>query len=541
MKNKLRTKQRRNSGGGLNRVAAKSFSRRTFLKGALATAPLLLVGSSLLRPKVARAAQTFGPSTTTETYLVPSLPGVDITSILTTGDAIGGYRMVGIPDGLGTVPNGDGTFTLMMNHELGGTSGIVRGHGSRGAFVSRWTIDAKTLQVLNGEDFSKSPNDVFSWDPLTGQYLPGTTLWQRFCSGDLAKPGAFFFNGKGTQDRIYLNGEETTTTVNNVVVDQGRPWARIVTGPHTGETWQLPRLGRMAYENAVASPFPQDKTIVMLTDDSAQSTAAVINNNVPSEVYCYIGMKQTQGHPIEQAGLTNGNLYGIKVSNVTEESNDFGLGTAQSGFIGKARFSLQNLGDVSGLNNAVQLEGMSIDAGITRFQRPEDGAWDPREEHSNDYYFVTTASPTANARLWRLRFSDITRPEKGGSIEILLKGDEGHLMVDNVTIDRHGRILLDEDPGNLNRVSKIWLYQIDTGQFIEVARHNPKFFDPSIPNNPFFITQDEESSGIIDAEDILGRGWFLLDVQSHRLSADTELVEGGQLLALFVDPAIGAA
>jgi len=52
-------------------------------------------------------------------------------------------------------------------------------------------------------------------------------------------------------------------------------------------------------------------------------------------------------------------------------------------------------------------------------------------------------------------------------------------------------------------------------------------------------TQDEESSGIIDASDILGRGWFLLDVQAHKLSADPELVEGGQLLALFVDPRIG--
>src|SRR5215471_14494700 len=82
---------------------ANALSRRTFLKGALASAPILLAGPTLLlKPKTVRAAQFIGPSTTTETYLVPSLPGVDITSILTTGDAIGTYRMVGIPDGLGT-------------------------------------------------------------------------------------------------------------------------------------------------------------------------------------------------------------------------------------------------------------------------------------------------------------------------------------------------------------------------------------------------------------------------------------------------------
>jgi len=79
----------------------------------------------------------------------------------------------------------------------------------------------------------------------------------------------------------------------------------------------------------------------------------------------------------------------------------------------------------------------------------------------------------------------------------------------------------------------------DTGAFIQVAAHNPKFFDPTLPNNPDFITQDEESSGIIDASHILGRGWFLLDVQAHNVSTDPELVEGGQLLAMFVDPDIG--
>ena len=81
-------------------------------------------------------------------------------------------------------------------------------------------------------------------------------------------------------------------------------------------------------------------------------------------------------------------------------------------------------------------------------------------------------------------------------------------MLDNVTIDPFGRVVMDEDPGNNARISKIWLYQIETGEFIQVAQHNPKFFDPTILNNSSFITQDEESSGIIDASDILGDGWF---------------------------------
>jgi hypothetical protein len=285
----------------------------------------------------------------------------------------------------------------------------------------------------------------------------------------------------------------------------------------------------------------QQKTVVVLTDDASINTAGVATN-FPSEVYVYIGAKMSSGHPIEQAGLTNGWLYGVTIlvdgQPVTQESDAFGLGNASMGYRSAGRFELYNLGDVSALS-ALQLEQASIAGGVARLQRPEDGAWDPREGHQNDFYFVTTASLTANCRLWRLRFDDIEHPEKGGTIEILLRGDEGHRMLDNVAIDRFGRILMDEDPGNAERISKIWLYAIDTRQLIQVAAHNPKFFDASTSNNPDFITQDEESSGIIDASHILGEGWFLLDVQAHKRSTDAELVEGGQLLALFVDPGVG--
>ena len=509
-------------------------TRRLFLKGALATTPLLFVGPSLLTPPKAAAKQIgHGPSTTTDPYLVPSIAGVTAVSILTVGDAVGAYRMVGIPDGLGAFRTGHKEFTLLMNHEINaGAPGAVRAHGSNGAFVSRWTIDAETLKVVKGQDHTPSANAVFLWNPAVNGYTQGTTQWQRLCSADLAAPSAFYAKGLGTRDRIFLDGEEVT---------EGRAWARIASGPNTGEAWQLPRMGRIAFENAVASPHAQEKTVVVVTDDGALSTAPVAAS-YPSEVYVYVGTKTRRGHPVEQAGLTNGELYGLTITvngqPVTEENNTFGLGTAATGYIGAGRFGLHNLGDVSNLT-ALQLEQASIAAGVARLQRCEDGAWDPRKKHDNDFYFVTTASVTTNSRLWRLRFDDIERPEAGGAIEIMLRGDEGHRMLDNVTIDRQGRILMDEDPGNSDRISKIWLYAIDSRQLVQVAAHNPKFFDGSATTNPTFITQDEESSGIIDAADILGDGWFLLDVQAHKPSADAELVEGGQLLALFVDPGVG--
>ncbi len=475
------------------------------------------------------SAQNIGPSTSTEPYVLPSMAGVTTTSILTVGDSINGYRMVGIPDGLGAFKSGHQTFTLLMNHELRPTQGAVRAHGSPGAFVSRWEIKRKTLEVLKGKDQTPSPNDVYSWDPANGQYAQGTVAWNRFCSADLAPQNAFFSHGKGTQDRLYLNGEET---------DDGVAWAHIATGPNKGQSWQLPRFGRMSFENVVASPHRQLKTVVALLDDAAASTSPT-PPNVPSELYIYVGTKTNHGNPVERAGLTNGGLFGMRVAvngiAVTEESNADGLGSGGN-YIGSGTFNLHNLSDVSN-KTGIQLQDDSIAAGIFRMQRVEDGVWDPRPSHKNDFYFVTTASFSTNSRLWRLRFNDIQHPENGGTIEILLTGSEGHKMLDNMTMDRLGRLLIQEDIGGNDRIGKIWLYDTNSGQLIEVAAHNPALFTPPVPPA---LTIDEESSGIIDAKRILGRGWFLLDVQAHFAHSDPALVQGGQLLAMYVDPSIGS-
>ena len=48
-----------------------------------------------------------GPSSSQSPYVTPTAPGVEVTSILTVGDSVGNYTMVGIPDGLGAYDNGD--------------------------------------------------------------------------------------------------------------------------------------------------------------------------------------------------------------------------------------------------------------------------------------------------------------------------------------------------------------------------------------------------------------------------------------------------
>jgi hypothetical protein len=217
-----------------NSLLAKSASRRTLLRGALAGGGALLA-TRFLPGSSAEAA--IGPSTTVDPYLVSTrLTGVDITSIFTVSDkaTLSGYRMVGVPDGLGAFANDSETFTLLMNHELANNVGGVRKHGSKGAYVSRWTIERKGLKVVDVDDFNLSPTQVHYWDG--SKYIDGTYAWNRYCSADLAPVSGTYFEGLGTQERLFMNGEETS---------DGKGWANVVTGSYAGHSWDLPRLGKM--------------------------------------------------------------------------------------------------------------------------------------------------------------------------------------------------------------------------------------------------------------------------------------------------------
>ncbi len=459
---------------------------------------------------------TTGPSSSESPYIIRSVPGVVVKSILTVGDSVNfkpdgvtPYRMVGIPDGLGAFDNGDGTFTVLMNHELS-TGGVIRAHGANGAFVSRWVIRKDDLTVLHGEDLIQN---VATWNTATSSYnTPANGItFSRFCSADLAAPSAFFNSatGLGFDGRIFLNGEESGT--------EGRAWAHLL----NGTSYQLPRLGRFSWENSVANPGSGNKTIVAGTDDST-----------PGQVYIYIGTKTASGSPIDKAGLTNGSLYGVKVNGVGVENRDLGIASG-------TQFSLFDLGNVQNTTGA-QLQTASAANGVTEFLRPEDGAWDP--SNPNDFYFVTTdrfdtvkagtGSTVGRSRLYRLHFFNIADPAAGGVIDTVLDGTEAQQMMDNIGINKRGQIMIQEDVGNNAHIGKVWRYSIAKDTLNLTAEHDPARF---ITGAPDFLTQDEESSGIIDVSDILGEGWFLLDVQAH-YSLGGELVEGGQLLALHYPP-----
>jgi hypothetical protein len=544
-------------------------SRKNLIIGSVALAHLVNAATML-------AGRATGPSTKQSPYVV-NVPGnVDITSLLTVGDSVNDkpvseesdlvtpYRMVGIPDGLGAFDNYDGTFTVLMNHELRLEQGITRLHGFKGAFVSHWIVRKSDLAVLHGGDQAKQ---VLEWKD--GKFVAAEKPIERLCSADLALPSAFYNrrSGNGYTGRIFMDGEE--------IAEKGRAFAHIVTGPGAGISYELPSLGKFSWENALASPYEQDKTIVISTDDNSDSSLG--------QVYVYVGEKQTTGNEIEKAGLHGGTLYGVRV---VMGKLSFPLEGREEwiGINDKAEFELHSLGDVRKMKGE-DIQGASVANLVTEFLRPEDGAWDTR--NPNVFYFLTTdrydnikdtkdgssGTQIGRSRLHRLTFKDIQKPEKGGHYDVLLDGTGPYQMLDNMTVDGDGNLILQEDPGNQARLARIWKFYPNSGELVEIAKHDPARFGNrdggtvTPPTPPF--TQDEESSGVIEITSLLqknvqssdsdrfdrhdddefderlkwvkhGYRYYLADTQAHYTprtptgDPDLELVEGGQLFIIGV-------
>lgn len=483
------------------------------LLSVLVAGALAVIGTS------AQAAT--GPSSSATPYVTPTAAGVNVTSIMTVGDTAGnGYKMVGIPDGLGAYDNGNGTFTVLMNHELGATVGITRAHGATGAFVSEWVIDKNTLQVLNGADLA-TKNMV--WNSTTSSYTQATGIansFARLCSADLPAVSAFYnaSTGLGTQSRIFMNGEETGA--------EGRAYAFIATGANKGNAYELPKLGKLSFENTLANPYSGNKTVVIGTDDST-----------PGQVYVYTGTKTNTGTDIERAGLTNGTLAGIKVNVAAAQG-----GTSGNLEQGQINGAFSTVAINTSVNGATQQTNARA-AGVTEFARPEDGHW----ADAKTFYFVTTgADPdgagtvgTQTSRLYKMTFADGVNGEvdyANGQINMIkdagsLVGNDGATArkFDNMTVADNGDILVQEDPGGDAYNAKTWLFSKATGTWTQILESDRARFQAGGAN---FLTQDEENSGIIEVTSILGRNdgkrYFLADTQAH-YGISGELVEGGQL------------
>jgi secreted PhoX family phosphatase len=213
----------------------------------------------------------------------------------------------------------------------------------------------------------------------------------------------------------------------------------------------------------------------------------------------------------------------------------------------------------------------SREKGMT-LARVEDGHWDP--SNPNVFYFVTTESnkdpiatapnpatptlPRDGGALWRLTFKDAQNPAAGADVEMLLNGGESVYMVkpDNMTVTDDGKyLLLQEDPGGDEALARIVAYRVSDSKLAVIAEFDAKKFKTGASE---FMTNDEESSGIINATEFFAKpgdtnSYFFFNAQIHvktgaiaarpdlakrsvdkKAAINTATVEGGQFYVMTI-------
>ena len=491
-------------------------------------------------------------STSVKPYVVPVGSEYAVRALFSVNDRVPEssdpslrYRMVGIPDGLGAHPNGDGTSTLYMNHELGfgvtsspvvDVGGTPSGPAYRGALVSKWTLDADG-NPIKGErayDWIFDENTFLGPAPDASNTAQMPRQFGRFCSGDLVGPP------QGFSDWIYFANEEVGPA------ESFDGLGGLAVAIIDNNLYTLPKLGRFPWENTVVQPTPGNRTVIMGMEDGP----AALDRSVPnSQVYMYVGKKDPRrgASVLRRNGLDNGDLYVLVPADAANASEaQFADGTIDIEWR-----LIPNAGDLSD----PQLEAASDAAGAFTFARPEDGAFNPRDR--GEYFFVTTgdASVASNklGRLYSLRLNP-GNPTQPGQLtvvynadEIVAAGGDVALSPDNIGASRDYLMINEDGTGASRQVmatksrdGSIWRFDItnakvgiDAGSALRVAELDPPGRNGSPPDAPV-LPGIWETSGIIDASALFGPDWWLSDVQAHppTPAPAAGTVEDGQLFLL---------
>lgn len=435
----------------------------------------------------APAGNAPGFKTAKPPYLVPTAPGVLVDPILSTGDRIGTYQMSGIPDGLGAYKTGGNTLQLFMNHELDRTFPLPPFNNGSDSRISHLTLNRDTHGVLAASY------------PFTG--LENFT---RFCSATLEVI-------EGTP--WFFTGEETNSS--------GHFGSSIALNAETGQWVETPQFGKMLHENVV--PLERiSKAMLVTTDDD-------FNRGIPSYLYAYIA----NSSKFEDAIAGNGLLY------VYVADNPAAPAAMVKGLPVDGHFV-----PIPGAETmtSAQLKAAATARNAARFIRLEDAA--KAQQTPGRFYFADTGKTPSYSPRGRVYQMDVDPADPTHAVlTLLLAGDQGDDIynVDNLDTSALSLMIQEDrnsefrDPPLSGGYSRVLRYDLNDGSLTTVARVNTP--PPLRPGS-------WESSGIINAQTLLGNDWWLVDVQAHDIVApqpgpslapnSAPGGEDGQLLALYV-------
>jgi hypothetical protein len=436
-----------------------------------------------------------GFKTSKPPYLVPTASGVAVDPILSVGDIVGDYQMSGIPDGLGAYRGrgaGHGKApVVVMNHELGRSfPNMPPGVDTR---ISRLEIDKRRHSVHEAE------------------YLfEGDEGFERFCSATL-----MLISGSP----YYFTGEEAVPIAGQPP-GPAHDGSSIVMDPETGMWVETPHFGHFQHENVV--PLRLSKWVFLSSEDDFRPG--------PSYLYAYIARDFNRA-----LRGTEGTLHVWKADNPAKNQNS----AVTKGKSVPGRFVPLTQAENA---NSTALKNAATAKNAFRFDRLEDIA--ARPDHRGRTYIADTGKPPATAR-GRIYQLDVDRHDPTrATLKMILNGDapdnDDLFNPDNMEASEKVLMIQEDresafrDPPFSGGYSRVMEYRFSNGSLRSVARVNTP---------PALRPGTWESSGIIDAGHLLGKGWWLLDVQAHSTTApqpgptlvpNSSSGEDGQLLALFV-------
>ncbi len=506
-----------------------------------ATFPVLMHSDTL--PEIILFPEKILPWRTDDSaYLKAIGSGVEILALLTTGESVPrtgdssrAYRMGGIPDGLGLRAINNQVAQLFMNHEIASFESIhaeIPGPAHRGAYISEFLLNRKDAHILSG-------GIAYNKIHLGGWNAALTPTFGNFCSGFLGG------SAEGLTTPIYLTGEETKEDSLTFSKKGGHAVAVA-----DNKAYVLPDFGRMSFENIVVVPTNNPKQTVAFALEDGPSHG--------SQLYMYVGEKiisDRNDHVLLRNGLLGGKLYVFATSDQRDEG-EFTKGVLQGKWVEpiKGRPNLmQGLSEVSreDLDTWSRVSQDGHDSSFN-FDRIEDGTYDRNEK--GVFYFATTGDPKSNrnrfGRIYKLAF-DPTQPlsvSKPPRLEIIMAGDSanGFVSPDNMDLDSEGHLMICEDLNlAMPRLPALWMMDLKSKGLRKIAEIN--YSAVPAESRPSGKSDYWETTGIIDASSVLGRGKWLVNVQAHSISnsqagafqnlpASQNLVQGGQLLMLTVKP-----
>lgn len=545
--------------------------------------------ADLVRSQGVATAGAFSPTMLKD---VAGGDALQLSSLITAGEVTNGlaagssvFTPTGIFDGQGAYDNGDGTYTLLVNSELGASSG----YGYVLPAVSGGLTGARVISLVIAKDVDNNPANGYQSRVLAGGlaydsiHLDGSATaitsvsdlgsagFRRFCAANLVEANSFG-SGRGFADRTYLVGEEEFSG------DGGSFFALDVNGRAIHE---VVGFGKGTWESATIIDTGHNDTVAVLLFDDAKAP-----------LYLWVGTKSSAPGAsfLERNGLaaSQGSLYAFVptalpengVSTVGPDSSDLFSFTQANGLNSAINGSWVNLASLD--PNYIQLGApalrqLAVNAGALQLSRIEDGEVNPL--NGKQAVFVSTGTADFSngdlyGNVYTLDFASAfaTNGQLAGTgpsvlkvvydADLLTDPTTGLRNPDNMTISANGYAYLQEDRANGGGTNistgqfgteeaSIWKLAIDpiTGNSTGVASRWAQIDRSSVPTsygqtdaNPVTSPTDTdignwESSGIIDVSSLYGTAagsMFIANVQAHslrngNLQGNGYLVEGGQI------------